>query len=306
MPDEPDVSRRRRPRRARSERLEYHRGRGRQSAPRPAEPEALDGSPSRTTGPPRSRSRTLPNGRGTERWTPDPSDRGIRRGVHAGGAHRSPRTPNPPNQPNRRLTRRPRGEDEEAMVTANPPMPDIAAPEADRADVRGAREVTGLPALDETGRRAERSRRRAPAPAGDRDRQPEGRGGQDHHRGEPGGRARRGGLPRARRRPRPAGQRVDRPRDQPPRRGVVGLRRDHDRRPRPRLRRAHEPQEPLRAARPPSTSRAPRSSWSRPSAASSSSAGPSTWSAPSTTSSSSTAHPRSACSPSTGWPPPTT
>ena len=46
----------------------------------------------------------------------------------------------------------PRGEDEEAMVTANPPIPDIAEPEADGAtDVSGAREITGLPALDETG-----------------------------------------------------------------------------------------------------------------------------------------------------------
>ncbi len=46
----------------------------------------------------------------------------------------------------------PRGEDEEAMVTANPPIPGIAEPEADGAtDVSGAREITGLPALDETG-----------------------------------------------------------------------------------------------------------------------------------------------------------
>ena len=55
------------------------------------------------------------------------------------------------------------------------------------------------------------------------------------------------GLPGPGRRPRPAGQRHDRARDQPPRRRGLDLRRDHERRPGRRLRRADEPQEPLRA-----------------------------------------------------------
>ena len=234
-----------------------------------------------------------------------------RRGAHRSRRkrHRKPGSePTEPTEPTP-AAEAPRGEDEEAMVTANPPMPDIAAPESPtRAEAPAGRprEVTGLPALDEPGGAPNEAAGELPLPAGDRDRQPEGRRGQDHDRGQPRGRARRSRLPRARGRPRSAGQRVDRPRDQPPRRGVVGLRRDHDRRPRPRLRRAHEPQEPLRAPghhRPRGRrDRAGR----RPSAASSSSVGRSTRSAPSTTSSSSTARPRSGCSPSTGWPPPTT
>ena len=101
---------------------------------------------------------------------------------------------------------------------------------------------------DDPGSHLRRGAGELPAPAGDRDREPEGRRGQDHHRGEPGRRARRSRVPGARRRPRPPGQRLDRARDQPPRRRVLDLRRDHDRRARPRLRRAHQPEEPLRAA----------------------------------------------------------
>ena len=79
------------------------------------------------------------------------------------------------------------------------------------------------------------------------------------------------GLPGARRRSRPAGQRDDRAGDQPPQRRGLDLRRDHERHAARRLRRADEREEPLRLSRPPSTSPAPRSSWCRRSPASSSS-----------------------------------
>ena len=70
------------------------------------------------------------------------------------------------------------------------------------------------------------------------------------------------GLPGARRRPRPPGQRDDRSRDQPPKRRGFDLRRDHERHAGRRLRRADEREEPLRRARRPSIWPAPRSSWS--------------------------------------------
>ena len=54
------------------------------------------------------------------------------------------------------------------------------------------------------------------------------------------------GLPGPGRRPRPAGQRDDRARDQPPQRRGLDLRRHHERRPDRGLRRADERQEPLR------------------------------------------------------------
>ena len=84
-----------------------------------------------------------------------------------------------------------------------------------------------------------------PAP-GPRHRQPEGRRREDDDRGEPGRGARRARLPRARDRPRSAGQRDDRPRDQPPQRRGLDLRRDHERHADRGLRRADRGQEPLR------------------------------------------------------------
>ena len=65
-----------------------------------------------------------------------------------------------------------------------------------------------------TGRPAESAPAAAP---GHRHRQPEGRRRQDHHRGEPRRLPGRARLPGAGRRPRPAGQRQHRPRDQHPR-----------------------------------------------------------------------------------------
>ena len=86
----------------------------------------------------------------------------------------------------------------------------------------------------------------ADLPAGDRrDRQPEGRRRQDHHRGEPRCRARRARIPGPRRRPRSAGQRDDRARDQPPQRRGLDLRRDHERHRRSRTASSRRPCENL-------------------------------------------------------------
>ena len=81
---------------------------------------------------------------------------------------------------------------------------------------------------------------RVDAPARHLDRQPEGRGRQDHDRGEPRRRAGRARLPGPGRRPRPSGQRDHRAGDQPPQRRGFDLRRHHERHAARRLRRADE------------------------------------------------------------------
>ena len=95
--------------------------------------------------------------------------------------------------------------------------------------------------------------------------QPEGRRRQDHHHGEPGrgdGPAR---PPGAGHRPRPAGQRVHRPRRPAPRRRAQRLRGAGRRRAAGRVRPARRSRRFLgwRACRRPSTWPAPRSSWCR-------------------------------------------
>ena len=82
-----------------------------------------------------------------------------------------------------------------------------------------------------------RTRPRAPSAARSPDhgrRQPEGRGGQDHHRGQPGCLPGRPRLPGPGRRPRSPGQRQHRPRHQHPGPPGVDVRRDPERRARSR------------------------------------------------------------------------
>ena len=177
---------------------------------------------------------------------------------------------------------------------------------------------------DRAGRRdrragARRAGGRPAAPAG-RDPgadggQPEGRGRQDHHDRQPRRRPGPARAARAGRRPRPAGQRVDRARRRPPRRGA---RRSttcwSTARPLPRWSQRRSTGSPACGARRrPSTWPAPRSSWSPWWPASPGCARRSTayavWCAEqrrrgtASTTSSSTARRRSACSRSTRWSP---
>ena len=107
------------------------------------------------------------------------------------------------------------------------------------------------------------------------------------------------------RRPRPAGQRLDRAGHRHPRSRDVDVRRDHARGSRSRTASSRRRCGTCSSPRPASTWPAPRSSWCRRSAGSSGSEARDRRGASTTTTTcSSTARRRSACSRSTGWPRP--
>ena len=188
-------------------------------------------------------------------------------------------------------TPEPTGFESEALVTTEEapeervtpePAPEATPTEAvappvgrDRAGTggSGAARVNGRAGRGGARDAPEESRRLDAPAAGDLHRQPEGWRRQDDDRGEPRRGAGRDRLPGPGRRPRPSGQRDHGPRDQPPQRRRLDLRRHHERHAARRLRRADEREEPLRVSRRPSTSPAPRSSSCRRSPASSSSSG---------------------------------